>query len=200
MRKIKLIILLCFLSTTSFSQVDTLKNYFDIFGSFIQNDVARFPELDGAGSVDEGRGFCFGINYSRKLANKLWINSGLNYFKTSNDFNPAPTGEPTPTIKNINSELLRIPVKIRYDFIKWWYIKTGLTIDYQYNNKNGNYIDNQSGLAYSLSTGINLKLTKQFYFIIEPELAITSLVPFNSNKYQQHFLISGINFNLGIKF
>ena len=200
MRILKLTLIFCFLSSVSFSQIDTKRNQIDVLGNYVQNNVTRFPELDGAGSVEDGKGFCLGINYSRKVANKLWINSGINYFKTSNDFNPAPTGEPRPTIENISSELLRIPVKIRYDFVEWWYIKTGLTIDYQYNNKSGDYIDNQSGLGYSLSSGINLRLTEQIYFNIEPEFAITSLIPFNSVRDQQHFLISGVNFNVGLRF
>lgn len=200
MRILKLTLVLCCLSSASFSQVDTKRNQVDILGNYMKNDVTRFPELDGAGSVDNGKGFCLGINYSRKVANKLWINSGINYFKTSNDFNPALTGEPKPTIENIKSELLRIPVKVRYDFVKWWYIKTGLTIDCQFNNKSSDYIDNQSGLGYSLSSGINLRLTGQIYFNIEPELGITSLIPFNSVRDQQHFLITGISFSIGTRF
>ena len=200
MRILKLTFILCLLSFASISQVDTKRNQIDILGNYFQNDVARFTELNGVGSVDDGKGYCFGINYSRKVANKLWVNSGINYLKTSNDFNPAPTGEPRPTIEDIESKLLRIPVKIRYDILKWFYLKTGLTVDYQFNNLSGKYIDNQSGIGYSLSAGINLNLSELIYFNIEPELGITSLIPFNSERYQQHFLISGVNFNIGIRF
>ena len=199
MRILKLTFVLCFLSSASFSQLDT-KNQIDIVGNYLQNNVYRFSEIDGAGSADNGNGFCLGINYNRKVAEKLWVNSGINYLKTSNDYHFAIIDENPPPQVNVESELWRIPIKIRYDILKWFYLKTGLIVDYQFNNQSGKYIDNQSGIGYSLSAGINLNLSELIYFNIEPELGFTSLIPFNSDRYQQHFLISGVNFNIGLRF
>jgi hypothetical protein len=200
MRKLKLTFIFCIISFLSYSQIDTKIDQIDIVVSYIQNDVARFPELDGAGSVLEGKGICFGLNYNRKVAKRIWINSGVNFLRTFNDFNPAPTGEPLSTIENLETEIIRVPVKIRIDFLKWFYLKTGLTIDSELSNQNENYIDSQSGIGYSLSLGLNLKLTDLIYLNIEPELGYTTLIPFNSEKYQQHFLLSGVNFSIGFRF
>ncbi len=198
MRILKLTFILCLLSFASFSQVDSKRNQIDISGSYFKNDVSRFTIIIGGASADDGMGYCFGINYSRKIANKSWINTGIGYLKTSNDFIPS-IGLSYPIV-NIESKLLRIPVKIRYDIIKWFYIKTGLSFDYQFNNKSGMYISNQSGIGYSASIGINLNLFELIYFNIEPEIGFTSLIPLNFERYyQQHFLISGVNFSIGIR-
>jgi len=184
----------------SFSQTDIKENQIDIVAGYLENDVARFPELDGAASVETGKGFCFGINYNRKVAKSIWINSGIIFQRTLNDINPAPTGELLPTIENIETEMLRIPVKVRIDFLKWFYLRTGFLIDTELSNKNETLIDNQSGIGYSLSLGLNLKIADTIYINIEPELGYLTLIPFNSEKYKQHFLLSGINLGIGYRF
>jgi len=197
---LKLTLILCFFSTITFAQIDSEKNQIDILGNYFQDNVFRFSEIEGAGSVENGNGFIFGIIYNRKISKRIWLSSGINYLKSINDFNPAPTGQPISTIENLQTELLRIPIKVRIDFNKWLYFKTGVTIDSELENKNNNEIDNQSGIGYSLAIGLELKIMKNIYFNIEPELGFTSLIAFDSERYQQHFLITGINFGLGMKF
>jgi len=199
MKILKLTFVLCFLSSTSFSQLDT-KNQIDIVSKYLQNYVYWSYEIEGGGSIDIGNGFCLGINYNRKVAERLWINTGINYLKTLNDYNPPYTGIPAPTVKKMETELLRIPVKIRLDLLKLLYLKTGLTVDSEISSKNESNISNQSGIGYSLALGLDLKISELIYFNIEPELSFTSLIPFNSDKYQEHFLIYGINFNIGLRF
>lgn len=200
MRILKLILIICFFSFKSFAQIDTDKNQIDILSNYFLNNVYRYSEIDGAGSLENGYGLIFGINYNRKVSERIWLSSGINYLKTKNDFNPALTGEPISTIENIETELLRIPIKVRIDINKCFYFKTGVTIDSELKNQNNNEIDNQSGIGYSLAIGLELEIMKNIYFNIEPELGFTSLIAFDSERYQQHFLITGINFGFGIKF
>ena len=120
MRILKLTLVLCLLSSSSFSQVDT-KNQIDIIGTYLHNNVYRFSEIEGVGSADNGNGFCLGINYYRKVAEKFWINSGINYLKSSNKYHFAIIDLNTPPPIDIESELWRIPIKIRYNILKWFY-------------------------------------------------------------------------------
>jgi len=198
MKTSRLTMLLCLFSLFGFSQTETQKNQIDVIGNYSSTEVFRFTELLGAGSIDNGNSFSLGINYNRKISEKIWFNTGVNYFKSLNDLHPAPTGEPIVITKDIKTELIRIPAKVRFDLLKWFYIKTGFSLDTELNSS-GSYIDNQSGLAYSLACGINLNLNKQIYFNIEPEWNLLSIVPFNSNDYQQHFQTSGVNFGVGFR-
>jgi len=200
MKTLRLTMLLCLFSLFGFSQTEVQKNQIDLVGNYSTNEVFRFSELDGAGSVENGNNFTIGINYNRKISEKIWVNTGVNYFKSLNNFNPAPTGAPIVVIKDMKTELIRIPIKLRIDLVKWFYIKTGFSLDTELSNSTVNYIDNQSGLAYSLACGINLNLTKQVYLNIEPEWNLLSIVPFNSNEHQHHFQTSGINFGIGFRF
>lgn len=200
MRILKLTLFLCFVSYLSFSQTEEPINQIDMVGAYVQNNVARFPELDGVGSVVNGAGFCLGANYSRKITKKIWINSGINFEQTVNDFNSEPTGMPIVTIENLKTNLLRAPLKIRIDLFRWFYLKTGFVFDYQLDNKNESYIDNQSGIAYALSVGLNLRIYKQIYLNLEPEIGYTKLVSFNPQENQQHFLLSTVNFGIGYRF
>ncbi|MCK5823551.1 MAG: outer membrane beta-barrel protein [Bacteroidales bacterium] len=103
-------------------------------------------------------------------------------------------------IQNQKSKIVQIPIRIRYDLFNWLYIKGGLTIDKQTNNIDGEYIDNQSGIGFSFVGGIDLKLTDKIRFNIEPEIGISSLIPFKGDDYQQHFLNKGINLSFGYRF
>jgi hypothetical protein len=56
------------------------------------------------------------------------------------------------------------------------------------------------GLGFRWLGGIDLKLSESLRFNIEPELGLTSLIPFNRNDYQQHFILTGVNFIIGYRF
>jgi len=200
MKRLKIALSLCFVSYLSFSQTDTKENQIDIIAGYLGNSVIQFVAMDGGGSVENGKGFCLGINYNRKVAKSIWINSGIIFQRTLNDRNPAPTGLPTPTIENIETEMLRIPLKVRIDFLKRFYLRTGFLIDTEISNKNESGIDNQSGIGYSLGVGLNLKIADTFILNIEPELGFSTLVPFNQVEYQEHFLLHGVNFSVGYRF
>ncbi len=151
--------------------------------------------MEGSGYNDTGDGYRFGLQYSRLLTDKIWLNTGFGYLKTSNVWHGDFIWPFTPRISGTQeSFIIQVPVRMRYDLFNWLYFKTGLTIDFQTNNKAGNYVDNQSGVGFSLVGGIDLKLTKSIHFNIEPELGITSLIYFERKKTQEHFLLTGINF------
>lgn len=184
----------------TFSQTDS-KNQIDLSGYLFINNVFRFSEIEGAGYADNGEGLRFGITYNRKISERFWINSGVNYMRTSNVYHGAIISPMEPQIiQSQTSEIVQVPLRIRYDIINWFYIKTGLTIDNQFNNKEGKYVDNQTGIGFSFAGGVDFKISDLIYFNIEPEFGITSLIPFNTDDYQQHFLLTGINLNIGYRF
>lgn len=200
MKTIILVLSLSFVSIVSFSK-SVFKNQFDLSGYIFINNVFRFTEIEGSGYTDNGEGIRLGLNYNRRVINRLWITSGINYLHISNIYHSPFSGQPDPQIiKNQKSQIIQVPIRIRYNILRWLYFKTGLTFDYQFNNRDGMYIDNQSGIGFSLLSGINLKISEQIIINIEPEFGISSLIPFNSDKYQQHLIMAGVNINMGYKF
>lgn len=192
-------ILILTIGLTTYSQEQS--NEIDLSGYIFTNNVYRFSEIEGAGYADNGEGYRFGLQYSRLIADKFWINTGFGYLKTSNIYHGAIIG-PTESqiIQSQESNIIQVPIRIKYDLINWLYFKSGLTFDYQTNNKKGVHVDNQSGIGFSFVGGVDLKLSESIRFNIEPELGFTSLIPFNGDDYQQHFILTGVNFNFGYRF
>jgi len=129
----------------------------------LENSVIQFVKMDGWGSWENGKGFCLGINYNRKVSTNIWLNSGIIFQRTLNDYNPPPTGLPTSTVENIETRMLRIPLKVKIDFLKRFYLRTGFLIDTEISNKNETGIDNQSGIGYALGIVLNLKIADTFF-------------------------------------
>ena len=177
------------------------KNQVDLSCYLFKNKVFRSKKMEGTGVITNGEGIRFGLQYSRLIKNKIWINTGLGFLRARNVYHGAVSNPHEPQfIKTIESYIIQIPIRIRYDMLNWLYLKSGFTIDIQTNNKEGVYLDNQSGIGFTLICGFALKITKSLLFIIEPEVGVTRLNPFHRNKNPQHFLLTGISFNIGYLF
>jgi len=54
------------------------------------------------------------------------------FLRTSNVYHRAYIGPMEPqVIKSQESNIIQIPVRIRYDLLNWLYFKSGLTFDFQ---------------------------------------------------------------------
>ncbi|MBA7544034.1 hypothetical protein ES705_36380 [subsurface metagenome] len=194
MKRLIIILVIALLGLVSYPQ-NGKRNQIDISGSIFFNSVFHFSESNGEESVENGEGYRFGLQYSRLITNKIWINVGVSNLRMSNIYHGVIT-----VIQWQDSKIIQIPVRIRYDLIKWLYVKSGFSFDIQTNNKEGLHVDNQSGIGFSLIGGLDLKLSESIRFSVEPELGITSLIPFSGNNNQQHFFLTGVNLNVGYKF
>jgi len=140
MKQLLIPILFLTFRLTSYSQSE-LNNQIDLSGYVFTNNVFRFSEIEGVGYAENGEGYRFGLQYSRLISKKIWINTGFGYLKTSNVYRGAYIGPMEPqVIQSQESNIIQIPIRIRYDMLKWLYIKSGLTIDSQTNNKDGNNV------------------------------------------------------------
>ena len=200
MRRLLISFTIITLGLISYSQTNE-KNQVDLSCYLFKNKVFQSKRLDGVGYVQDGKGIRFGFQYSRLLKEKIWLNTGLGFLRATNEY-PVGYSDPsiTPYYISFHTDIYQIPIRIRYDMLNWLYFKSGLTIDIQTNNKEGVYLDNQSGVGFSFICGFALKITKSLLFIIEPELGVTRLNPFHRNKYPQHFLLTVITFNIGYLF
>ena len=146
MKKLLISILILSAVMTSYSQSEST-NQIDLSGYIFTNNVFRFSEIDGVGYADNGEGIRFGLQYSKLIKNKLWINTGFGYLRTSNVYHGAFIGPMEPQIiQSQESNIIQIPVRIRYDLLNWLYFKSGLTFDFQINNKEGIHVETKVGL------------------------------------------------------
>ena len=203
MKGLTVYILFIIINLNSFSQYISNRNKLGISGSIFVNEVFRFQEIEGAGWIDNGKGFRLGFDYSSRIRYNLWIHSGIHYLHASNDYYSAPINPSIPQISlKQNTNLFQFPICLGYHFLfnEMLYFRTGLTIDYQFNKKEDLFIDNQTGIGYSLEGGIKLDLENDLHINLGPEIQVLSIIPFNPGKHHQHFAIIGFNIVMGYEF
>lgn len=203
MKRVTLTTFLVFIFSMAFSQMEE-KNQINLSNNFSVNDVYRFSELTGGGYVENGSATKFGVNYSRKIGKKLWLNLGFNYLRTSNNLDFIVYEENDPLLlkaKTIKTDVLCIPLKLRYDVNNWFYLKSGINYSNQLKSSFDGIIDNQTGIGASIACGFSLAINKSFYISLEPELEILSLLSLKDDvDYKQRFLLFGANFSIGYRF
>ena len=178
----------------AFSQSQST-NQIDLSGGISISNVYRFLPLEGDAYISSGKAYGFELEYNKLIVNKIWINTGLGYTKIPNVFHTMPID----VNRKFNLDIVQIPVRIKYDLFSWLYFKSGLTFDYQLNDK-VDLVDNQSGIGFSFVGGVNLNISESVLFNIECSLASTSLIPFHLDDSHQHYFISGINLGFGYRF
>lgn len=96
----------------------------------------------------------FGFRYSREVWKNISIETGFNYsfaeIKASSMY--YPEGANTWHYK---SEILSVPINLRYTFLKYFFAHIGSIIDYQ---NVGSGFDSQSGIGYSIGLGVKYKI------------------------------------------
>lgn len=205
MKRTLITVVLVVMSLVAFSQESTDKyslelpkdNMLEVNGGFLLNSVVRFKSNKHLGTAENGNGFSVGITYSRKLTDKLWVGGGYNYMELTNDYNSVSL---PVIVESKTAKIWSIPIHVRYSFTKWAYIKPGFAFDFQYNNKEGEKIDNQSGVSVYLAAGVNFKVWKSMYVAFEPKVGVMSLAAFKGDDYQQHFIVYGATINLSYLF
>ena len=194
-------IILIFIFQSAFGQVESAISQIEFTTYFFKNTIFQFEENFNLEQFENGEGYRFGVLYSKKIHNKIWLSSGLNYLRATNEyFGPSIDTTIGNILYSVGARIIQVPAKVRFDIFKWIYLKSGISFDYQINNREGKYIHNQSGISYSLGCGIDLRVKEQIHLQIEPEVGFTSLPALYKKDFQQHFTLSGLNFILGFRF
>lgn len=167
-------------------------NLFELNTGAVYNQVVRFNPTNEKGSANNGWGFTIGLTYSRKVFDRFWLGGGYNFMSIKNEWVRPRSLEkdvddkPCAGIKTTN--MWSIPMHLRYELLKWLYIKPIMSFDFQGQNKEGNFISNQTGMSVWMAAGVSLRLGKWCILQLEPKVGITALAPFRHQKYQQRFV------------
>jgi len=78
MRRLLISFTIITLGLISYSQTND-KNQVDLSCYLFKNKVFQSKKMEGAGGITNGEGIRFGLQYSRLIKNKIWINTGFGF-------------------------------------------------------------------------------------------------------------------------
>ncbi|MBK7094926.1 MAG: outer membrane beta-barrel protein [Saprospiraceae bacterium] len=190
---------LSFLIIPFFITVNCLQSQNTIAGLSIAANQNNFLINEHEKLIDSyiGKGsYDIGIFFQKELKGNLSLHTGLNYSENSLEgyFN---VNEVKYEFHN-KIKYYSIPFLLHYDFTNLFFIRSGITIDYEI-EKSRSINESQSGLGALLSLGI--QYTKNhFYCSISPQIKINTLVRFKEVLNDYNLWNYGIHLAGGYRF
>ncbi|HZK68893.1 MAG TPA: outer membrane beta-barrel protein [Paludibacter sp.] len=168
------------------------------FSAMSDNGVARFRSVEDDSSTDAGKSFTYGISYLKPLNKWLDIETGLEYLSC-----PIETKSIVGTINGVTTltrsstlSMLSIPVTVRANFLKYFFVNGGLLLDVDVSENS--IINSQSGLGSILGLGLKYDFKNGISVFVNPYSKI-HLFPLTFERNQQHFLESAVRFGIAYK-
>ena len=167
------------------------------FSSFGSNDVVRSEEPVGGPSYHGDHFYTLGINYLYPLNQTFDFETGVEYSNHQITINPMyfydQGSVPDPGHK-ANVALISIPVSVRVNFLKYFFINGGIFFDMDASQPMP--IDSQTGLGANLGLGFKYKFKCGVTTFVNPYTKAHSIFAFSRGTYPQHLLESGFRFGL----
>jgi hypothetical protein len=160
------------------------------FSSFGENDVFRFDELDGAASYNSDYFFTIGINYIHTLNKWLEAETGIEYSKQNIIIEPNLPPDMDNSLRKANFSLINIPVTLRANFLKYFFVNGGLIVDIDASTNSP--IDNQTGIGAILGLSAKYDFKNGLSAFVNPYTKIHSLIPCVDIEYHQRIWENGI--------
>jgi hypothetical protein len=179
-----LLLVLVGLISQSFAQ----KNSYGI-SIGLANGVILKKSLDGDASYDLNRGLSLGFQYSRKLRDKIHLQTGLIWLNSSVSVTPTYYPDIDMTPSEYNVELLYVPIFLKVDVAKHLYINSGIIADFDITKNK--YLTSQSGIGIGLGLGTELFLTNKFSIQLNPHLNFHGLILTDREEYPERILDAG---------
>lgn len=176
------------------SGADKIGIYYSSFG---ENDVFRFDELDGAASYNSDYFFTIGINYLHSLNNWLEVETGIEYSKHNIIIEPNLPPNVAYATRKADFSLINIPVTLRANFLKYFFVNGGLIIDIDPSTNSP--IDKQSGIGSLIGISVKYEFNNGVSLYLNPYTKIHSLIPFSDTEYHQRIWENGIRLGITYK-
>lgn len=158
------------------------------------SNIVQFPSVKGAADNEVTGAAGIGLIYLKPLNPWLELETGLTYTL----FNIQTTSSPTPEVYTSTSSLslIDIPVGVRANFLKYFFVNGGLLLDLDMNV--GGHIDSQSGVGVLLGVGAKYDFKFGGSVFVNPYAKLHSLLPFSGGSYHERMLESG--WRLGVTY
>ena len=201
MRQIVFIIVLILLGISVFSQEN--EHHFDASVYFFNNNIVP-QKCEGGGSIEDANGLRVGIQYNYRFGKSKWFNTGLLILRSSHITYGGIIHPDIPQTKEEQAALIfQIPVRLRFDLNKRFYLKSGFTVDIQPKNGSNWTESSQTGIGLSIAAGVDFKIQEKLHIALEPEFGYLSMIQLPLQRKvncHDHFLLLGLNLNFGYRF
>ena len=163
------------------------------FSGFGENDTFRWESLDGVGSFFGTGYYSLGITYRRALSRRFDIETGIEFSNLTYYFTHSMAA---PKPYSVNLSMFKIPVTVRYSFLRFFFINGGLLLGFDVTDER--HLDNQTGLGATLGVGIKYNFSfLPIGVFVNPFVRHHSIIPFFSeSNYQLHAWENG--FRIGV--
>jgi opacity protein-like surface antigen len=168
---------------------------YSIFGGGGSNDIFRFHELDGAGSVTGTGMWDAGIDLRRLFGDYFSIETGISYAHQYYYTSPAPGigGEDRPG----SFGMITIPVTARVDFLKWFFADAGALFSFQTGISD---IANITGLGATVGAGFQYKFKSDVFIRVRAYTSMYGLLHFFPVDYPRTLTNDGFTLGVGYRF
>jgi hypothetical protein len=191
--KEKILILFLFLAQVSAAQ-ETWYGEIALSGGGGTNDIFRYDELVGAGSVTGTGMWTAGIDMRRLFGDHFSLESGLGYSHQYYYTSPAPgiPGEDVPG----NFGLIIIPVTARFDFLKWFFADAGPVVSL----RTGTSYSELTGLGFTLGAGFQYNFKSDIFLRVRAYASQYAVVHFMPEDYPYTLSNSAATIGVGYRF
>ncbi len=190
-----LVIFTLLLASVTSSGQKTWWGEYSAFAGGGDNEIFRFQELDGSGSVT-GQGYwTAGVDLRRLVGDRFSIGTGLSYSHQYYFTSPAPgiDGEDRPG----SFGLITLPLTCRVDFLKWFFADAGPVISFQAGLSG---IDNLTGLGATVGAGFQYRFKTDVFFSIRAYAAQYGLLHFIPEDHPRTLTNAGVTAGVGYRF
>lgn len=170
-------------------------NELRVYYGFVDSELIPLVNMQCGVYSDISYSFEFGIKYLREISNRLSIQTGINFLSTRVPEISRYTGIPKGS-KNMNVELISIPIYTNLSLGKHFFIFGGPLIDFHLKDKS---FTTQSGIGYTLGIGGKFSF-KNYKIYITPNYKRHSLIPFKKENFTDKLLQLGIQLGVGYVF
>jgi len=168
---------------------------YSFFAGGGDNEIFRFEELIGSGSVTGTGVWTAGFDIRRMFGDYFSIETGLSYAHQYYYTSPAPgiEGEDQPG----SFGMLAIPMKARFDFLKWFFADAGVLFALQPGISD---IDNMTGLGVTLGAGFQYNFQSDVFIRIRAygnQYGLLHLIP---EDHPRTLSNAGLTLGVGYRF
>lgn len=138
--------------------------------------VAHYRKVDGSITTNKNKSLnIFGINYHESINKYFFIETGLAYinYKYTSTYHYPGTSE-TSTLNKL--ELINLPIKIRLEFAKFFFLNTGLLMDLNLDQMGSYNSGIKSGLGVTAGFGMQYYYKNKFGVTINPQANLHGLI------------------------
>jgi len=183
MRKITFTTMLVCLSFALYPQQSAPKGAVGVtFSGLGDNSAFYWQSLDGIGSQD-GKGFySLGITYIRIITSRIDLETGIEFSRFKYEFKNMSTGSGAPKPYEVSNNLIGIPLTVRLNFSRYFFINGGLLIDFD--TGEDSKMESQSGVGAMLGMGVKYDLKNvPVGFFVNPYYKHHRILNISMDKY-----------------